>query len=88
MGCKMTHDVSSNMNCGGKHLVGLTQGTIESAGGVVTSGYHIRLPRQWHGFNPRYWQLRYKNLALNIGDCVSLVNQRITLMSVPSQFGT
>ena len=28
------------------------------------------------------------NMALNIGDCVPLMNQRITLLSVPSQFGT
>ena len=29
-----------------------------------------------------------KNLPLTIGDCVSLVNRRITLTSVTSQFGT
>jgi len=39
------------------------------------SGYHICLAR---------W--RCENLALSIGDCVSLLNQRTTLTSAPSQF--
>ena len=65
---------------------GIALRVIESAGGIVvtTSACHAGAT----GSIPGTGSCDIKNLALNIGDCVSLVNRRITLMSVPSQFGT
>jgi len=36
---------------------------------------------RWPRLKTSSWYIWCQNLALNIGECVSLVNQRITLMS-------
>ena len=63
------------------NVIGREDGVV-----VSTSAWHASGPGSVPGHG-RHGTFGVKNLGLNIGDCVSLMNRRLSLMLVLSQFG-